>query len=130
MPWRSEGWQGEQAGRFPGEAGAGLPTSWERKGPFSVAPKLSKGRGSEAPGRAPSVWPQSCQRAEGQRLQEGPFSVAPKLSKGRGSKAPVEACSGDSELTQETGAPCWRDPGTALWKRGHVHGAKLNTLLL
>ena len=91
VPWRSEDWQGEQAGRFPGDAGAGLPTSWERKGPFSVAPKLSKGRGS---------------------------------------KAAAEACSGDSELTQETGAPCWRDPGTALWKHGRVHGAKLNTLLL
>ena len=82
MPWRSEGWQGEQAGRFPGDAGAGLPTSWERKGP--------------------SVWPQRRQRAAGQRLQEGPpqcgpkavrgprvrgsrkgpFSVAPKLSEG------------------------------------------------
>ena len=91
MPWRSEGWQGEQAGRFPGDAGAGLPTSWERKGP--------------------SVWPQRRQRAAGQRLQEGPpqcgpkavrgprvrgsrkgpLSVAPKASKGRGSEAPVRS---------------------------------------
>ena len=55
MPWRSEGWQGEQAGRFPGDAGAGLPTSWERKGP--------------------SVWPQSCQRAAGQRLQQKRVAV-------------------------------------------------------
>lgn len=90
VPWSSEGWQGEQAGRFLGDTGAGLPTSWERKGPFSVAPKLSKGRRS---------------------------------------KGPAEACSGDSELTRETGVPRWRDPGTALWKRGHVHRAKLNTLL-
>ena len=110
MPWRSEGWQGEQAGRFPGDAGAGLPTSWERKGP--------------------SVWPQRRQRAAGQRLQEGPLQCGPKGVTGPRVRGSSKERVVVTQLTQETGAPCWRDPGTALWKRGHVHGATLNTLLL
>ena len=36
----SEGWQGEQAGRFPGDAGAGLLTSWHvgEEGPLWCDP--------------------------------------------------------------------------------------------
>ena len=81
-------------------------------------------------GRGASCGPSSGpEKPDSSWERKGPFSVAPKLSKGRRSKGPAEACSGDSELTRETGVPRWRDPGTALWKRGHVHRAKLNTLL-
>lgn len=68
-------------------------------------------------------------RQAGMWERKGPFSVTPELSKGRGSKTPAEPRSSDSELTQETGPPRWRDPGTARQKRGHVRGAKLNTIL-
>ena len=68
-------------------------------------------------------------RQAGAWERKGPFGVTPELSKGRGSKAPTEPCSSDSELTQETGPPHWRDLGTGRRKRGHVRGAKLNTIL-
>lgn len=68
-------------------------------------------------------------RQAGAWERKGPFGVTPELSQGRGSEAPAERCRSDSELTQETGPPCWRDPGTGWQKRGHVCGAKLNTIL-
>lgn len=65
------------------------------------------------------------QAGRGRALQCGPKGVKGPRVRGSSKERVVV-----TQLTQETGAPCWRDPGTALWKRGHVHGATLNTLLL
>ena len=97
---------------------------------LQCGPKGVKGPRVRGSRKGPSVWPQSCQRAAGQRLQEGPPQCGPKGVKGPRVRGSSKERVVVTQLTQETGAPCWRDPGTALWKRGHVHGATLNTLLL
>lgn len=89
VPWSSEGWQGEQAGRFLGDTGGGASDKLGEEGPLQCGPKVIKGRRSKVQQKHVAVTQSSPRR------QELPVG---------GTQA-------------------------ALRKRGHVHGAKLNTLL-